>query len=121
VVVVAELVLPRPALPAVEGGAHRDNGGQDVYYLRIGPRDCNGNRVPDSCETDCGEPGGACDSPGCGRSVDCNDNGVPDECELDCNDNGVPDACDLAARTSPDSNANGVPDECDPRRPGREP
>ena len=26
------------------------NGEQDVYFLRIGPWDCNGNDVPDECE-----------------------------------------------------------------------
>ncbi len=25
------------------------NGEQDVYYLRIGPRDCNGDGIPDAC------------------------------------------------------------------------
>ncbi len=43
--------------------------------------DCNSNGLPDECDIACGEPGGACDLPGCGQSSDCNSNGVPDECE----------------------------------------
>jgi hypothetical protein len=45
------------------------NGEQDIYFLRIGPWDCNGNEVPD--ETDISA----------GPSLDCNANEVPDECE----------------------------------------
>lgn len=45
--------------------------------------DCNGNTVPDECET------------------------------TDCNNNGIPDDCDIAAGTSNDCNSNTVPDECD--------
>ncbi|MBI1826314.1 MAG: EF-hand domain-containing protein [Planctomycetes bacterium] len=45
------------------------NGEQDIYFLRIGPWDCNGNQIDDvqdiASET----------------SLDCNGNGVPDECE----------------------------------------
>ncbi len=45
------------------------NGEHDVYYLRIGPYDCNGNETPDDEDiTD-------------GASLDCNENEVPDECE----------------------------------------
>ncbi|UCD75552.1 MAG: hypothetical protein JSV91_01280, partial [Phycisphaerales bacterium] len=45
------------------------NGEQDVYYLRIGDHDCNGNGVGDEQDiTD-------------GFSADCNENGIPDECE----------------------------------------
>ncbi len=119
------------------------NGEQDVYYVRIGIRDCNSNgnddeddinggdsddcnlnHVPDECE-----PGGLLDCNGNGQSdlcdvftgasPDCNQNGVPDECDIvqgtspDCNGNAVPDACDVAAGTSADCNRNGVPDECD--------
>lgn len=46
------------------------NGEQDVYYLRLGEYDCNGNGVPD--------PQDIAD----GVSSDCNDNGIPDECEF---------------------------------------
>ena len=52
------------------------NGEQDVYYLRIGPYDCNGNGVPDAADITAE------------TSLDCNGNGVPDECDEDCNSNG---------------------------------
>ncbi len=45
------------------------NGEQDVYFLRIGPWDCNGNQIDDA-EDIANE-----------ASLDCNGNGVPDECE----------------------------------------
>ena len=45
------------------------NGEQDVYYVRIGDRDCNGNGVPDSMDLMSGV------------LHDCNANGIPDECE----------------------------------------
>ena len=45
------------------------NGEQDVYYLRIGPYDCNGNGVADE------------DDIAGGASEDCNQNGIPDECD----------------------------------------
>lgn len=45
------------------------NGEQDVYCVRIGPYDCNGNDAPDE-----GDIAG-------GTSADVNGNGVPDECE----------------------------------------
>jgi hypothetical protein len=81
------------------------NGEQDVYYLHIGPRDCNDNGVPD--ETDIAA----------GTSQDCNSNTVPDECEpggdQDCNGNGVPDLCDILTGVSQDCDGNRVPDECD--------
>jgi hypothetical protein len=81
------------------------NGEQDVYYLHIGPRDCNGNGIAD--ETDIA----------LGTSQDCNLDTVPDECQpggdQDCNENRVPDLCDIYAGTSPDCDGNGVPDECD--------
>jgi hypothetical protein len=60
--------------------------------------DCNGNGVPDECETT-GIPGGS-DAGGTGNPVDCNGNGIPDECEINDGD-------------TPDDNANGVPDECE--------
>jgi len=45
------------------------NGEQDVYYLRIGDYDCNGNGVGDTIDIQDG------------TSLDLNDNGIPDECE----------------------------------------
>ena len=45
------------------------NGEQDVYFLRIGAWDCNGNQVRDE------------DDIAATRSRDCNGNAVPDECE----------------------------------------
>ncbi|MFO0985049.1 MAG: hypothetical protein U1E76_25520 [Planctomycetota bacterium] len=45
------------------------NGEQDIYYLRIGAADCNGNAVPDP------------DDIALGTSRDDNGDGVPDECQ----------------------------------------
>ena len=64
------------------------NGEQDVYYLRIGDYDCNGNGIGDT------------DDLANGDLFDCNENGIPDECEI-------------AAGTVPDKNGNGIPDECE--------
>lgn len=64
------------------------NGEQDVYYLRIGDYDCNGNGVADAADLDSGAA-------------------------RDCNANGVPDSCEIAAGAAPDKNGNGVPDACD--------
>ncbi|MFQ5414858.1 MAG: hypothetical protein ACE5E6_10415 [Phycisphaerae bacterium] len=58
------------------------------------PPDCNNNDILDDCDLACGEPGGACDVPGCGNSEDCDGNGVPDECSSDIDGDGVIDACD---------------------------
>ena len=63
-------------------------GGQDVYYLRIGDRDCDRNGV--------------------GDAIDLRD-GVLQDCDAD----GVPDQCAIAAGAVPDRNGNGVPDPCD--------
>jgi hypothetical protein len=52
------------------------NGEQDIYFLRIGPWDCNGNEIDDAL--DISEA----------RSRDCNANGVPDECEYRCDLDG---------------------------------
>jgi hypothetical protein len=46
------------------------NGEQDVYYTRIGPKDCNGNGVDDATDISLG------------TSPDDDGNGVPDECEV---------------------------------------
>jgi hypothetical protein len=64
------------------------NGEQDVYYLRIGDYDCNGNGMGDTEDLANGD------------SADCNENGIPDECEI-------------AAGTVEDENGNGIPDECE--------
>jgi hypothetical protein len=63
------------------------NGEQDVYFLRIGPSDCNGNGVDD--EVELGGPGAE-----------------------DCDGNGIPDSCDIAAGLAPDDDGDGVPDGC---------
>jgi hypothetical protein len=64
------------------------NGEQDVYYLRIGERDCNDNGVADPQD-------------------------IADVSSFDCNANAIPDECEIAAGTSDDSNGNGIPDECE--------
>jgi hypothetical protein len=64
------------------------NGEQDVWYLRIGDYDCNGNGVADATD-------------------------IANATSLDCNTNGIPDECDLAAGLSRDVNHNNVPDECE--------
>ncbi len=63
------------------------NGEQDIYFLRIGPWDCNGNEIDDAL--DISEA----------RSRDCNDNGVPDECEYraDADGDGLTNLTDFAA------------------------
>ena len=78
------------------------NGEQDIYFLRLGPFDCNENRVPDDEDI------------AAGTSQDCNDNTLPDECEPDCNENGIADACDITSGYSYDCDGNVQPDECDP-------
>jgi hypothetical protein len=45
------------------------NGEQDIYFLRIGPWDCNGSEIDDAFDISSG------------ASKDCNANDVPDECE----------------------------------------
>ncbi len=76
--------------------------------------DCNGNGIPDNCESDCNGNGIAdeCDVAD-GTSGDCDGNGIPDECQEDCQPNGVPDACEILDGTAEDANGNGVPDECE--------
>jgi hypothetical protein len=46
------------------------NGEQDVYYVRIGDRDCNSNGIPDMADL------------ASGVLHDCDANGIPDECEI---------------------------------------
>lgn len=78
--------------------------------------DCNANEVPDTCEVDCNANGTPddCDIAS-GRSADCEPNGIPDSCETfdDCNRNQINDLCDLAGGGSRDNNTNGHPDECE--------
>jgi len=61
------------------------NGEQDVYYLRIGTYDCNGNGIDDGQDIQDG------------TSLDCNENGIPDECEnlADLDGDGKVDVDDL--------------------------
>jgi hypothetical protein len=46
------------------------NGEQDIYFLRLGEYDCNGNGIPDSVEI------------ANNTVADCNFNGIPDSCEI---------------------------------------
>ena len=112
-----------------------ENGAPDWADIAQGvSEDCNGNRVPDECESpdDCDQDGetNLCaymdsDWPDCngnavpdecdianGTSEDVNGDGLPDECE-DCNHNHIHDYTDINGATSLDCNANSVPDECD--------
>jgi len=75
------------------------NGEEDVYFLRLG--DCNANGQHDSVDL------------AFGTSADANANGIPDECEPDCNGNAVPDDLDITLNQSADCDGNAVPDECD--------
>jgi hypothetical protein len=62
------------------------NGEQDIYFLRIGPWDCNGNETPDE------------DDIASQTSRDCNANEVPDECEyrVDLDSDGLTTLSDFA-------------------------
>lgn len=66
----------------------RNQGEQDVYYVRIGEHDCNRNSIGDETEI-AAEPG------------------------LDCDQSGIPDSCEIAAGTLRDIDRNGVPDKCE--------
>jgi hypothetical protein len=63
-------------------------GGQDVYYLRIGDYDCNGNGVGDAQD-------------------------LADGTAQDCDGDGIPDSCEIAAGAEADADGNGVPDSCE--------
>ncbi len=82
------------------------NGEEDVYYLRIGDYDCNGNGVSD-LEDLAG-----------GTSPNCNANDIPDECEPDTDDDGFIDDCDNCPDhhnpTQTDTDGDGLGDICDP-------
>jgi hypothetical protein len=79
------------------------NGEQDVYHVRLGDYDCNGNGRGDTLDLSLG------------ASDDCNGNDIPDECEIaagveeDVNGNGVPDSCEVPG----DVNGDGVIDVSD--------
>ena len=73
------------------------NNEQDVYFLRIGPFDCNGKNGRDDLEL-------AAD-----LSRDCNYNNIPDDCDPDCDVNGIPDDCEVHF----DRDGDGVFDRCD--------
>jgi hypothetical protein len=45
------------------------NGGQDIYFLRIGETDCNADGVPDQMQT------------AAGLAPDCDADGIPDACQ----------------------------------------
>jgi len=62
-------------------------GGQDVYYLRIGEYDCNGNGVGDTED-------------------------IAGGIAADCNSNGIPDSCEIAAGAEADAEHDGIPDSC---------
>jgi hypothetical protein len=66
------------------------NGEQDVYFMRIGDFDCNGNGIPDTDDIDSG------------TSQDVNGNGIPDECECfgDLDGDNDTDHSDLGALLS---------------------
>jgi hypothetical protein len=64
------------------------NGEQDVYYLRIGEYDCNGNGIPDPED-------------------------IAAETSDDCNENGIPDECEIAADPDLDADGSGILDECE--------
>jgi hypothetical protein len=71
------------------------NGEQDVYYLRLGSRDCNRNGLADEEDLAAGSAG-------------------------DCDGNAIPDSCEMAAEAALDIDGNGRLDACEPapRRPG---
>ncbi len=67
------------------------NGEQDVYYLRLGDRDCNSNGVGDAADLAAGTL-------------------------ADCDDNDIPDTCEIAARPELDKTGEGILDVCQPPR-----
>ncbi len=82
------------------------NGEQDIYYLRIGDRDCNDNGVGD-----------ATDITG-GFDTDLDLDGIPDRCQADSDGDGAVDAIDncvlVPNRNQLDADDNGVGDACEP-------
>jgi hypothetical protein len=63
------------------------NGEQDVYFVRVGPDDCNRNDIADDAE-------------------------IASNIARDCNSNGIIDDCDIASGALSDADGNGVPDPC---------
>lgn len=69
------------------------NGEQDVYYLRLGERDCDRNGMPDR------------DDLATGRLRDCDHDTIPDACQLavqpdlDADGDLIPDACQAPRET----------------------
>lgn len=68
-------------------------GGQDVYYARLGPRDCNRNAIDDASET-------------AGALV------------RDCDRDGIPDSCEIAAGAETDADGDERIDVCEIVCPG---
>ena len=89
-----------PNHPETWNSLFQPNGSPAVFYAAVYCRGeeslggCNCSGIPDECDIDCGSPGGPCDLPGCGLSVDCNGNGVPDDCDVDSDGDGFVDDCD---------------------------
>ena len=81
-------------------------GEQNVYYLRIGDRDCNDNGVGDA------------DDLLAGYDVDLDGDGIPDRCESDADGDGAVDALDNCEATpnrdQDDGDEDGVGDACEP-------
>lgn len=65
------------------------NDEQDVFFLRIGDRDCDGNGIGDAEDLSTGDL-------------------------EDCDGNEIPDCCEVAARPDLDVNGNGYLDACEP-------
>ena len=94
------------------------SGAGAAYLFAAIQLDCNGNGIPDVCDTSCLPvnplTGVTCQTvTGCGTLPDCNFNSIPDGCEPDCDTNGTPDECDIAYGAE-DCDTNGVPDSCEP-------
>ncbi|MBL8888070.1 MAG: hypothetical protein JNK16_15545 [Phycisphaerales bacterium] len=68
-------------------------GGQDVYFFRVGPDDCNRNGIDDAIDIESGF-------------------------DPDCNANGIPDSCDIKSGLATDLSHPGIPDGCEPSCPG---
>ncbi len=90
------------------------NGIADTIDLLGLSDDCDGNNIPDECQSqaDCNDNGELDFCAIATGSEDCNANAVPDECEPqdNCNGNGVLDICEIVGN---DCNNNLVLDECE--------